>query len=139
MAINIPIITTFSDSGITAANKRLKMMAGQFPGIGLAIAGVTAAATAFGIAAFKAVGKASDFEEAMSKNKVIFGSVSEEIVKFSKEASRSLGLAQTAALNAASTFATFGKAAGMSGKELSNFSTEFVTLPPTLLRSIIRQ
>lgn len=132
MAINIPIITTFSDSGITAANKRLKMMAGQFPGIGLAIAGVTAAATAFGIAAFKAVGKASDFEEAMSKNKVIFGSVSEEIVKFSKEASRSLGLAQTAALNAASTFATFGKAAGMSGKELSNFSTEFVTLAADL-------
>lgn len=132
MAINIPIITTFSDSGLTAANKRIKMMADGFPGVGLAIAGVTAAVTAFGVAAFKAVGKASDFEESMSKNRVIFGDASEAIVNFSREASRSLGLAQTAALNAASTFAVFGKAAGLSGKQLTDFAIEFTTLAADL-------
>jgi hypothetical protein len=57
MAINIPIITTFSDSGLAAANKKISAFGKEFPGIGLAIAGVTAAIGAVGAAAYSAVQK----------------------------------------------------------------------------------
>ena len=132
MAINIPIITTFSDSGLSAANKKISSFGKKFPGIGIAMAGVTAAVGALGAAAFSAVQKASNLNEQISKAGVIFGQSSDEIEKFAKTANRSLGLSTTAALNAASTFATFGKAAGLSGRELVNFSTEFVTLASDL-------
>lgn len=132
MAINIPIITTFSDSGLAAANKKISMFGKQFPGIGLAIAGVTAAIGAVGAAAFSAVQKASNLNEQISKAGVIFGQSSKEVEAFAKTANRSLGLSTTAALNAASTFATFGKAAGLAGRDLVTFSTDFVTLASDL-------
>jgi hypothetical protein len=132
MAINIPIITTFSDSGLAAANKKIGMFGKQFPGIGLAIAGVTAAVGAVGAAAFSAVQKASNLNEQISKAGVIFGQSSKEVETFAKTANRTLGLSTTAALNAASTFATFGKAAGLAGKDLVDFSTDFVTLASDL-------
>ena len=132
MAINIPIITTFSDSGLAAANKKISAFGKDFPGIGLAIAGVTAAVGALGVAAFAAVQKASNLNEQISKAGVIFGQSSDEVEKFAKTANRSLGLSTTAALNAASTFATFGKAAGLAGRDLVNFSTDFVTLASDL-------
>jgi hypothetical protein len=132
VAINIPIITSFSDSGLAAANKKLSMFGKQFPGIGLAIAGVTAAVGALGVAAFSAVQKASDLNEAVSKAGVIFGQSSKQVEEFARTANRSLGLANTTALNAASTFATFGKAAGLAGRDLVEFSTDFVTLASDL-------
>lgn len=132
MAINIPIITTFSDSGLAAANKKISMFGKQFPGIGLAIAGVTAAVGAVGAAAYSAVQKASDLNEQISKAGVIFGQSSKEVETFAKTANRALGLSTTAALNAASTFATFGKAAGLAGRDLVTFSTDFVTLASDL-------
>lgn len=132
MAINIPIITTFSDSGLAAANKKISMFGKQFPGIGLAIAGVTAAIGAVGAAAFSAVEKASNLNEQISKAGVIFGQSSKEVEAFAKTANRALGLSTTAALNAASTFATFGKAAGLAGRDLVTFSTDFVTLASDL-------
>ena len=132
MAINIPIITTFSDSGLAAANKKISMFGKQFPGIGLAIAGVTAAIGAVGAAAFSAVQKASNLNEQISKAGVIFGQSSKEVENFARTANRTLGLSTTAALNAATTFATFGKAAGLAGRDLVEFSTEFVTLAADL-------
>jgi len=132
MAINIPIITTFSDSGLAAANKQISSFGKKFPGIGIAMAGVTAAVGALGAAAFTAVQKASNLNEQISKAGVIFGQSSDEVEKFARTANRSLGLSTTAALNAASTFATFGKAAGLAGRDLVTFSTEFVTLASDL-------
>jgi hypothetical protein len=132
MAINIPIITTFSDSGLAAANKKISAFGKEFPGIGLAIAGVTAAIGAVGVAAFSAVQKASNLNEQISKAGVIFGESSKEVENFARTANRTLGLSTTAALNAASTFATFGKAAGLAGQDLVTFSTDFVTLASDL-------
>jgi hypothetical protein len=132
MAINIPIITTFSDSGLAAANKKISAFGKNFPGIGLAIAGVTAAIGAVGVAAFSAVQKASNLNEQISKAGVIFGESSKEVEKFARTANRTLGLSTAAALNAASTFATFGKAAGLAGRDLVDFSTDFVTLASDL-------
>jgi hypothetical protein len=88
-----------------------------------------AAAGAFAIKlGIDSVKSASDLTESMSKVEVIFGDVSGEIVQFSKTAAKNLGLSQKAALDAASTFAVFGKGAGLTGKDLTNFSKDLTTL-----------
>lgn len=51
-----------------------------------------------------------------------------EIEKFASDAARNYGLSKRAALDGASQFAIFGKAAGMSGADLVGFSTKFTGL-----------
>ena len=100
---------------------------------GVALAAVGAAAGAMAIKVGKeAIAAASDLAESTSKVGVIFGDVSEEIKKFAAQAATSLGQTRTQAQNAASTFATFGKAAGLTGQDLSKFSIEFVKLASDL-------
>jgi len=103
-----------------------KKMAKAFA-VAAAAAGVMVAK--FGIDGVKA---ASDLNEEVSKAEVIFGDVSDEIQAFSKTADKALGLTQKEALNAASTFATFGKASGLTGKDLSKFSKSATTLAADL-------
>lgn len=79
-----------------------------------------------------AIGKASDLQEAISKTGVIFGPASKTIIDFSKTTATSLGQTQQQALDAASTFATFGKSAGLSGKALSDFAIQNTTLASDL-------
>ena len=129
MAINVPIITTFSDKGVNAAQKAFGSLSKSTLIAGTAIAGATVAVAAF---AFKSIQKASDFNEVISKNTVVFGAISKEVEKFADTANRSLGLSETAALKAAGTFATFGKSAGLAGKDLSDFSTDLVTMAADL-------
>lgn len=86
---------------------------------GLAFAALGAFAIKFGIDAVKS---ASDFNEELSKSQVIFGKSAKGIEDFAKTAAKSLGLSKKQALEATSTFATFGKAAGLTGKDLSKFS-----------------
>jgi hypothetical protein len=92
-----------------------------------AVAGVAAAgyATKVGLESVKA---ASDFNEEVSKSKVIFGDGADDIKAFSKTTATSLGISGTQALKATSTFATFGKAAGLTGKDLTKFSKGATTL-----------
>jgi hypothetical protein len=97
--------------------KYSKAMAKSF-----ALAGAAAGAFAIKIG-LDAVKSASDLNEEVSKAEVIFGDVSNEIKAFAKTADKALGLTQTEALKAASTFATFGKASGLVGQDLSKFST----------------
>lgn len=125
MAINIPIITTFSDKGINAAQKAFKGLGSSLPLVGAAIAG---AVTGVGVLAYKSVQAASDLEEALSKNRVVFGAISVEVAAFAREANRAFGISETAALKAAGTFAVFGKSAGLAGKDLQVFATDFVSL-----------
>jgi hypothetical protein len=100
---------------------------------GVALAAVGAAAGAMAIKVGKeAIQAASDLAESTSKVGVIFGDVSEEIKKFAAQAATSLGQTRIQAQNAASTFATFGKAAGLTGQDLSRFSIEFVRLASDL-------
>jgi hypothetical protein len=75
---------------------------------------------------------ASDLNESVNKTRVIFGRSAGAIEQFSKRAATSIGLSETAALDAASTFAVFGKSAGLSGRELTGFSTRLVTLSADL-------
>lgn len=111
------------------AGKSIDEVGGQltkFGAAGLAAAGV------IGQQLFKAGQSASDLSESLNKSRVIFGDASKDIEKFANTAADQLGLSQRAALDAASTFATFGKAAGLSGTELTTFSKDLVTLSADL-------
>lgn len=109
-------------------------------GVGRAMAIGTAAVAGFGVAlggvaaigAYKAVQSASDLNETVSKTKVIFGNSSRDILAWSKTSTKALGQSQRQALDAASTFAVFGKSAGLSGKGLTGFSKELTTLSADL-------
>ena len=99
----------------------------------VAFAALGAAAGAMAIKIGKdAIGAASDFSEEISKARVIFGDASKDIEDFAKTAADSLGQSRKQAVNAASTFATLGKAAGLTGKDLSKFSIGFVKLASDL-------
>jgi hypothetical protein len=74
------------------------------------------------------VDSASDLAETQSKVGVIFGDSAGPILEFAKTADKALGQSQTAALSAAAQFATFGKAANLTGGDLVNFSTDLTTL-----------
>jgi hypothetical protein len=95
-----------------------------------------AVAAAVGTMAIKigtdAVKAASDLGETISKVNVIFGDSAKDIETFAEGAASALGQTKQQALDAAATFATFGKSAGLSGKDLTKFSTDFVTLASDL-------
>jgi|TARA_R110000764_G_scaffold108444_1_gene194361 ElaB/YqjD/DUF883 family membrane-anchored ribosome-binding protein len=73
-----------------------------------------------------AVNLASDFEESMSKTEAVFGDAMKGIKKASKSAAKDVGMSSAEFLDAASGFGVFGKAAGLSGKDLSEFSANLV-------------
>jgi hypothetical protein len=102
---------------------------GLAKGAGIALAGIGAAAAVAGTAlavdfAGKAISSASDMNETLSKTSVIFGKNSAALVKWSATAAAAMGQSQQQALDAASTFATFGKSAGLSGKSLVKFAEQ---------------
>jgi hypothetical protein len=79
-----------------------------------------------------AVAAASDMGETVSKTGVLFGDSSDTVLSWSENAAQAFGQSKQQALDAASTFATFGKAAGLAGDDLVNFSTDFVGLSSDL-------
>lgn len=91
-------------------------------------AAITVAGGLAVVALKKAVDAASDLNESTTKMRTIFGAASKDIEKFASTSATSLGMSKKAAMDAASMMATFGKAAGLSGKELTSFSTEMVSL-----------
>lgn len=80
----------------------------------------------------KAIDAASDLQEVTSKTDVIFGEAADSVKLFAFAAATALGQSQTEALNAATTFGTFGKAAGLQGKALGTFSTDLTGLASDL-------
>lgn len=83
----------------------------------------------WGVQAAKAAGNVG---EAINKANVIFGRSAEEIVDWSKTTADSIGQSQQSALDAASTFAVFGKSAGLAGDDLVGFSKDFTVLASDL-------
>lgn len=75
-----------------------------------------------------AVDAASDLGEASSYAAQVFGDSFKEIDKFAAGAATTLGQSKQEAIEGATTFATFGKAAGLAGGELVGFSTGLVKL-----------
>lgn len=136
MAINIPIITSFSDKGIKAAAKEFSNLETKAQKAGFALGKMAVpAAAAFGaiaVGGFKAAQAASDFNETVNKSNVIFGSAAKSVQQFASTAASSLGQSKQAALDAAATFGVFGKAAGKTGEDLAGFSTQMVQLTSDL-------
>ena len=89
--------------------------------------GVATGAAFVGIGA-KAVDLAVDFEESLSKAQQIFGDAAVGIENWAKTSATSVGMAQSEYLEAASSFGVFGKAAGLNGDLLAEFSDELVTV-----------
>ena len=136
MAVRIPIVTDFDGKGIQRARKEFAQLEGVGAKTAFAIrkAFLPATAAIGGLVSIgaKAVNAASDLAEETAKAGQIFGDSASEIEKFAKTASRTFGQSQRQATQAASTFAVFGKAAGLSGKELVDFATDFTVLASDL-------
>lgn len=140
MAVSLSIVSEFAGKGIATAIQQFKQLdstteKAAFAFKKLFIPGAvaaTGAVLAFTKGVLPAVNAASDLEESMSKNNVVFGDAASSVSSFADQAARALGQSKTQALAAASTFGTMGKAAGLAGQELATFSTEFVTLASDL-------
>lgn len=124
--------------GVDQANKQLGGLDAsvkKVQGLTTAFAGVAVAAKGFSIAGGfinETTDAASNMEETLSKTSVLFGQNSTEVVKFADNAAKTFGQSKQQALDAATTFATFGKAAGLAGDDLVGFSTDFVGLASDL-------
>jgi len=129
MAITIPILSEFSDKGIRAAEGAFKKLGDLAKTTAKIVSGV---AVAGGIAAVKVIDLASDLSESQAKVGEIFGDSAVEIEKFAATAASALGQSKQDVLNAAGTFGVFGKAAGLTGTELSTFSNDFTALASDL-------
>jgi len=134
-------LTIFLAADLKKFNRGINKAEGGLKGFGESISRnmgpiLLAAGAAAGAFAVKvgvdAVKAASDLGETQNKVGVIFGQSSQSILDFAEDAVTGLGQTRIQALEASATFAQFGKAAGLSGGDLVNFSTELVTLSADL-------
>ena len=109
------------------------VVSGMAMGVGIAVAGMAIQAgqalLQFGA---DSVGAASDLQETLSKSEVLFGENAASVQAWADSAALAFGQSTQTALDAAATFATFGRAAGLTGAELETFSTGFVELSSDL-------
>jgi hypothetical protein len=119
--IVLPFVTTYDDKGAKSANLSLSSLVKSYASVGVAsglvIKGLKSSITA-----------ASNLQETVGKVNVVFGKSASSIESFAKTASTTFGQSKQQAMDAAATFAIFGKSAGLAGNDLVKFSTEFVTL-----------
>jgi hypothetical protein len=132
MAINIPIITSFVNTGIQAADKQLKKFGTSAQAVAGAAGGLSVAFATVKSVIGPAITAASNLQESMSKVNVIFGKGASEVEKFAASAARNLGQSKQSVLDAAGAFGTFGKAAGLGGQDLATFSNDFTALATDL-------
>jgi uncharacterized protein YukE len=132
MAINIPIITSFVNTGVQAADKQLKAFGTSAKTVAGAVGGLSLAFGTVQSVLGPAIKAASNMEESLSKVNVVFGKGAKEVEKFASGAAKNLGQSKQAVLEAAGVFGTFGKAAGLAGTDLAVFSNDFTTLATDL-------
>lgn len=122
------------NKGVKEADDSISSMVGGLRnnlGPVLAAAGAAAGAFALKIGA-DAVKAASDLNETMAASEIIFGSAAESVFGFAESANADLGQTRQSAIDAANTFGTFGKAAGLTGQQLAVFSRDLVSLSTDL-------
>lgn len=140
----IPKVKITFDADYSELKKGVKGAESEVEGFGSKVADFSKkAAAAFAVAAAaagamaikigkEAISAASDLAETVSKVGVLFGDSAKQVEAFAETAAIKLGQSKQQALNAAATFATFGKAAGLAGDDLAKFSTDFVVLASDL-------
>lgn len=137
MSLYVNLISTFDDKGLKQADGAVGVTEsklgkfGKAAGAAFAAAGVAAAGFAATVAV-DAVNAASDFAETISKSNVIFGDAASIVQEFAETSGASLGQTKQQALDAASSFAVFGKSAGLAGTDLAKFSLDFTVLASDL-------
>ncbi len=132
MAINIPIITSFVNTGVQAADKQLKQFGTSAKTVAGAVGGLSLAFGTVQSVLGPAIKAASNMEESLSKVNVVFGKGARDVEKFASSAAKNLGQSKQAVLEAAGVFGTFGKAAGLAGTDLAIFSNDFTQLATDL-------
>jgi hypothetical protein len=137
LKLNILAETKDLVDGLNKANKEVgdagSKMGETFKKVGVAVAAAAAAAGAFAVKfGVEAVKSASDLSETIAKTGEIFGDSAKQVEAFAESAAATLGQSKQQALDAASTFAIFGRSAGLSGDELVKFSTDFTVLASDL-------
>lgn len=135
--LNILADTKGLSDGLNKANQQVGGASGKigaaFKKIGVAVAAAGVAAGAFAIKiGVDAVKAASDLSETIAKAGEIFGSSSKQVEAFAESAATALGQSKQQAIDAATTFAVFGKSAGLAGDDLVKFSTDFTVLASDL-------
>lgn len=104
-------------------------MGHAFRGLAVAtVAGLAGAGAALVGLGVQTVGAARDLNETVSATGVVFGKSGKAIEAFADKADDAFGQSKQQALDAANTFATFGKSAGLSGDKLVGFSTKMTGL-----------
>ncbi len=83
---------------------------------------------ALAVGAKKAVDAAAEMNDSIGATQVIFGKASAAVLKYTDTTAKGIGLSKQAALDAAMTFGTFGKSAGLTGDKLSGFSNQMTQL-----------
>ena len=110
---------------------KVASITGSFKNFAAGIAGAYAAMmtlkTSFAFVG-DAIKSASDLSETTAKVGQIFGESGKQVEDWAKATSTSFGQSQKQAMDAAATFAIFGKGAGLAGNELVGFSQNLVKL-----------
>lgn len=103
---------------------------GLLAGFGKAVPLIGAGIAALGIGDLigDALSDGADYEQAFGAVEDVFEDASDTIVRFSKTSAKQLGLSATQALVGAKDFGIFGRAAGLLGEDLADFSTELLAL-----------
>jgi hypothetical protein len=115
-------------SGLSSGVSKIQGITTAVAGIGIAAAGLSKATGFIG----RATDAAAGFGEAVSKSGELFGAETPKILKFAEDASDNFAISKQSALDATSTFAIFGRSAGLAGDDLVKFSTDFTGLASDL-------
>lgn len=118
---------------LAGVQKTLKKTGKKFKDVGAGISkAFTAPVLAAGAAAFKFIQDASDMGETQAKIGELFDQSAGKIDRWSDTAATAFGQSKQQAMDAAATFAIFGKSAGLGGDDLVGFSTELTELASDL-------
>ena len=127
---------------LTADTKKAQKQLSGFQKTMKTLGKVGAVAAAAGVAVLgkklidlggEAVALASDLDEVNSKINVLFGEAqARKIDDWASNSAEAMGLTSLAAKDAAAQYAVFGKSAGLTGAELTTFSTDLVALASDL-------
>lgn len=130
------IDTSEYDAGMQKAGEK----AGSFDKMlrGLSIAGggmlATAGASVMAFGGFMAttIGPASDLNETITKNEVVFGKAADQILAWGENSATALGMSQQAALSATGTFGNLFRTVGLDADASADMSMSLVGLAADL-------
>lgn len=114
-----------AEKELSKADKRLDELGNKMTKVG---AGAVAFAGVAGAALWKVGTAAGDKTQAISAMEQVLGDASKQVLEWSKNSVRAVGLSKTAYVEAATQFGGIGKAAEMSSGEVAGFSKEMIQL-----------